>query len=43
VGQEITGPRVITEGAELVDKVLMLWERNARCGTVSKDSSWYAL
>jgi hypothetical protein len=24
VGQEITGPRVITEGAELVDKVLML-------------------
>jgi hypothetical protein len=24
VGQEITGPRVITEGAELMDKVLML-------------------
>lgn len=42
VGQEITGPRVITEGAELVDKVLMLRECSVRSGTVSKDSSLYA-
>jgi len=33
----------MTEGAELKDKVLMLWEWSVRSVTVSKDSSFYAL